>query len=294
MFKPLIDEDKIEVDPYNRLGFSDMVQRRIVLRETIEAFDLRSRHYYQQAKSNLKHWSNKSPQQLHRLKLLVVPKDWGETTQTLTREYGKTFAVLNMANAIFPGGGYIEGHAAQEENIFRRTDCHFSLTDEVVNPETGLYRVDVHHLISGTNGETLLDLNRPRVCIRGPEDIHAPGFGYAWLQDEDIFPFYELRSAAIDLRDGKHYDHAEMNKRICAQFDTLEKANVRHLVLGAFGCGAFGNPAKKVAEIYQKQIAIRQHKFDVIAFAILKVGYGEDNFADFFNAMEALSNGQLK
>ena len=42
-------------------------------------------------------------------------------THTLTKEYGVTFAALNMANAFSPGGGYAAGLVAQEENMFHRT-----------------------------------------------------------------------------------------------------------------------------------------------------------------------------
>ena len=45
-------------------------------------------------------------------------------TLELTRRYGTLFASLNMANAYGPGGGYTHGMVAQEENMFRRTDCH--------------------------------------------------------------------------------------------------------------------------------------------------------------------------
>ena len=56
--------------------------------------------------------------------------DWGDVALKYTKLYGEIFAVLNMANARVAGGGYIEGKSAQEENMFRRTDCHFSITTE--------------------------------------------------------------------------------------------------------------------------------------------------------------------
>ena len=40
------------------------------------------------------------------------------------------------------------------------------------------------------------------MCIRGAEERERSDLGYRWLEDEEVFPFFELRSAALDLRDG--------------------------------------------------------------------------------------------
>merc|ERR1712196_593583 len=158
-----------------------------------------------------------------------------------------------------PGGGYAEGMIAQEENMFRRTDCHFSIDRQRDLDSYLLYNAEHSALVDGCHGRVYLDKHHPRVCIRGPEDRNDPTLGYRWLQDDEIFPFLELRSAAVDLRITglKGFDPAEMAKRIAAQLDTLIDAGVRHVVLSAFGCGAFGNPAQRVARLYREQIEAR-------------------------------------
>ncbi len=268
-----------------RRGFfgAECARRRRVLRETIAAFEQADPpdYYHRLAKRNLKRWRGSRKETETGFKVDVVPGDWGDVTHTFTKRYGTPFAVLNMANAYVPGGAYVEGAAAQEENMFRRTDCHFRIGEDEYDEETDRYYPEMTRLISARDGRVYLDTQFPRVCIRGPEDRSREDLGYPWLPPSEVFSFYELRSAAQDLRAGSDFDPKETRKRISAQLDTLRDHQVRHVVLGAFGCGAFMNPAEKVAKIYREEIAARSRDFTVIAFAILRTGYGPDNFGPF-------------
>lgn len=208
----------------------------------------------------------------------------------LTKAHGRCFAVLNMANAEVPGGAYIEGAIAQEENMFRRTDCHFQIRADDYDAERDRYRPHMTRLLSARDGSVYLDVESPRVCIRGPEDRSLPGLGYAWLPDSDVFPFYELRAAAQDLRDGGAFDADDARRRIAAQFETLRRNGVRHAIWGAFGCGAFGNPAAAVAHLYREAIAARARDFEFIAFAIYSAGYGPDNYPPFVSELSEVVN----
>ena len=105
--------------------------------------------------------------------------------------------------------------------------------------------------------------------------------GYPWLHEAAIFPYYELRASAQDLRDGSEFDKSIARARITAQLDTLIKHGLRHAVLGAFGCGAFLNPAEVVARLYREEIQQRSRSFDVLAFAIYSAGYGRSNLEPF-------------
>lgn len=257
--------------------------RRAVLKETIDAFARASPHYYHQiASRNVVEWSRTAETSPQSARVLVLPQDWGDATAHVTQRYGVTFAVLNMANSYVPGGAYVNGAPAQEENMFRRTDCHFSIGTDVYDAETDRYRPSVTELLQAQHGRVFLDTKSPRVCIRGPELPREDNLGYRWLKDHEILPFYELRAAAVDLRDGIEFDSQEMQRRIAAQFVTLREAQVRHVVLSAFGCGAFGNPAEDVAAIYHDEIRRVRDDFSVIAFAIHHAGYGTpDNFSVF-------------
>jgi hypothetical protein len=265
-------------------GQPDLVRRRQVLRETLARFESLGRaHFRSLARANVARWQGAAPSSRPSgLDLRVLAGDWGVVAGRLTREWGEVFAVLNMANAHVPGGGYVEGMVAQEENLFRRTDCHYSVKDEHLAPGSrDRYSGEQVALLSGRDGRVYLDVSSPRVCIRGPEDRSRPDLGYAWLPDEAVFPFVELRAAAVDRRDGAPFNREEMAHRVCAQLDTLVAGGVRHVVLSAFGCGAFRNPASEVARLYRHALQARAGHFDCVAFAIFHAGYGPDNYTPF-------------
>jgi len=192
--------------------------------------------------------------------------DWGECTQILTKLHGREFAVLNFANAFVPGGGYVEGCSAQEENIFRRTDLHFSLDRSQTNSSGSQYTKQMSMLINaeGPKPRVYMDFanNKHNVVIRGPESD-----GYKFLSKNEIFPFVELRAAAWDLRGVYNVDISifiqDCRRRIRAQLLTLRDNRVRCVVLGAFGCGAFQNPPSVVAEIYVEEISLMRADLDV-------------------------------
>lgn len=186
-----------------------------------------------------------------------------------------------MANAYVPGGAYVEGAVAQEENIFRRSDCHFHISPDEYDRSVDRYRPEATALISADHGRVYLDTDRPRVCVRGPEDRSRADLGYDWLPDDEIFPFYELRAAAQDLRNGSAFDVDNARQRIAAQLDTVCDAGLGHVVLGASGCGAFRNPAYEVANIYREEIERRWTNLEVVAFAIFAAGYGPSNYEPF-------------
>jgi hypothetical protein len=258
-------------------------RRRAVLRETIAAFQSEDPpgRYHRLATTNLAHWRAERKAPETSCQVQVHAGDWGEVTRHMTARYGICFAVLNMANAHVPGGAYVEGAIAQEENMFRRTDCHFSINADDYDVTVDRYRPEMTRLLSAHDGVVYLDTDRPRICIRGPEDRASANLGYRWLPDEQVFPFFELRAAAQDLRDGSAFEPEAARRRIAAQLDTLRNHGLRHAVLSAFGCGAFRNPADQIAAIYRDEIAARAEHFDVIAFAIFAPGYGPDNYTPF-------------
>ena len=272
-------------------------RRVIILIDTLLKFKTNTVNYYGLAKNNMLRWCKYTkPRDPKGLEVIVEEMDWGEMALKCTKEYGSIFACLNMANQFYPGGGYTSGPSAQEENMFRRTNCHFSIDRHNMldaNEAKNYYKYKqlVIDLISAKDGDTYLDVNRPIICIKDKEtwkktdgntEKGTRNIGYNELSNGDKFLFYELRCAAVDMsKAGMQFNEAEMKKRIEAQFTTLISKNVRHVVFGAFGCGAFENPPEKVAKLYKECIMHYKDKFDVIAFPIYYAGNGASNYTVF-------------
>jgi hypothetical protein len=285
----LSEEDYI--DPCYAPTCPDMVRRRAVLRETLNRFSSVDPpdKFHLLAQTNLERWRDSREERPDSHQVYVVSGDWGEVTHAMTKEHGRCFAALNMANAFVPGGAYVEGAPAQEENMFRRTDCHFYVGPEEYDATSDRYYPHMTALLSAENGKVYLDSAHSRICIRGPEDRSHSHLGYAWMPDTEVFPFFELRAAAQDLRDGSAFSESNARQRIAAQLDTLVDHDVRHVVLGASGCGAFMNPAHRIARLYRDEIEQRQQSFSVIAFAIYQAGYGPDNLTPFQEVFDGQS-----
>jgi hypothetical protein len=125
-----------------------------------------------------------------------------------------------------------------------------------------------------------------RELNQSPEDRTRSDLGYAWLADDQVFLFFELRAASQDLRGGLQFDPEDARRRLAAQLDTLRGAAVRHAILGASGCGAFQNPTDQIANMYREEVETRRADFSVIAFAIYSSGYGPDNYQPFAEAFD--------
>ena len=57
------------------------------------------------------------------------------------------------------------------------------------------------------------------------------------------------------------------------------------VILGAFGCGAFKNPPKIVAEAYKELVEEFKYHFDTIEFAVYCPSYNDTNYRVFKNVI---------
>lgn len=253
------------------------------MENTLYLFHSLGEEMREHAFANMDRWS-KNHKRTQTCVVNVLQKDGLDAAYEAQKDYGIIFVLLNMANAVFPGGAYWAGCTAQEQDLMYRTDMAFTHRQPHVIMDTNntiVYSQPMTALIDAQEGHVYLS-QTPLVCAKASQETN-----YQLLDDEEIFPVLEMRSAAVNRNpklcpfDDVRADQ-EMRKRIKAQFETLKHNKQRHVVLSAFGCGAFQNDPTKIAKIYKEIIQEYRHHLDVVIFAIFYAGRGENNF-DIFN-----------
>lgn len=173
-------------------------------------------------------------------------------------------AILNMGSPLSPGGGFLNGANSQEESLCMRTTLYPSLKDE-------WYRIP-----------DLATIYTPNVLVFRNEEVE-------YLDKKDRFyvdcitaamirtPEYEMDDDGIATYANKKDRELAQNKMRAVMRVAVVKKTKR-LVLGAWGCGAHGNPVGEIARLWKAVLLPRHDKskgakerweqLDEIVFAI--------------------------
>jgi uncharacterized protein (TIGR02452 family) len=182
-----------------------------------------------------------------------------ETTLSAHRRHqakGHNVVSLNFAAAVQPGGGFLTGARAQEEYLCRSSALYLTIKDSpmyayhrreghnrysdamIYSPEVPVFRDDEHRLL--------------------PEPYHASFITSAaplakYLHPEETAQLPEL-----------------LRTRIVKILTVAQVHGHDSLVLGAWGCGAFGNDGGQVAALF-KWVLAEDFKgaFKEVTFAIV-------------------------
>ena len=188
-------------------------------------------------------------------------------------------AVLNMASARHPGGGYRNGAGAQEEYLFRTTSYMYALEDVdrmaserrwkyPIPPRGGIYSPDVTVLRgSEADGFPLLAAPYTRVAMLAVAAIARP-------------PTVQKRGKTILAPSAAN----ETRERIRAMLLLAHENGHDALVLSAFGCGAYRNPPEDIAVLFRAVLVDEfPGVFADVTFAIFDDhnARGEGNVAPF-------------
>jgi uncharacterized protein (TIGR02452 family) len=159
---------------------------------------------------------------------------------------------LNFANGIHPGGGFLHGARAQEEVLCRSSALYMTL-----------------------EGDPMYEAHRKRPLPDSSNwAIYSPNVPIFRLDDgtelDQIWHLSFLTCAApYAPAIGKEDSAKLLQERIHRVLEIMEAYEYDTLILGAWGCGAFGNDAYQTAK-YFKQMLENDYKgvFSNVIFAI--------------------------
>ncbi|KAL8994200.1 MAG: hypothetical protein Q9188_007135 [Gyalolechia gomerana] len=209
------------------------------------------------------------------------------TTSTVTGSPQPPVLVLNMANAEHGGGGWLKGAMAQEEALCYRSSLSFTLKRRfypmpdravIYSPTVVILRESL------AKGHRLLDLTHPEklpvVSVVSVAAVRDPSVERRLDDGEEIY------------RNGDERD--VMRSKIRMTLRVAAAKGHRKLVLGALGCGAFGNPKSEVARLWKDVLTEAEFSggwWEHIIFAVLEEGGGKDsngNYEVFRRALDGL------
>ncbi len=192
----------------------------------------------------------------------------------LSMDLGKV-AVLNFANGEEPCGGARQGTNTQEEYLCRNTNLYHCLTrPQLLEPFYG------YHRARGQSSDRVIYTQGITVFKDG-----APVPDY--LPHRKWYEIDVLTCAAPSMEETPHLgDGAReilFRSRIRNICEAARDNDVQVLILGAFGCGAFGNPPLVVAQAFHKVLMEEgcRRYFRRVIFAILKTEETDPNDAAF-------------
>ena len=159
---------------------------------------------------------------------------------------GSNVAILNMASASRPGGGFLDGANSQEEYLCARTTLYPALWDS-------FYRLpDVSAIWS------------PDVLVfRDPDgqDLAKRDRCFVDVISSSMLRFADARADGCTCGVSYCDKHRELVlRKMKAVMRIAQLKGVRQLVLGAWGAGAYGNPVREVAKLWRKVIAGAQRQ----------------------------------
>lgn len=198
----------------------------------------------------------------------VIEKDCLDVATGMIAE-GYNPAVLNMASRRNPGGGVTTGAGAQEESLFRRTNLFRSLYQFA--PYASQYGLE--------KSDRQYPMNRDYGGIYTPDTTlfrESENEGYRLMENPVQISFISVAGLNRPyLINGDKAVIPHLVYTIKNKIRTILTIGIEHkhdsLVLGALGCGAFGNPPGHIAYLFHEVLNEPEFKnrFRRIVFAII-------------------------
>ncbi|BBF41766.1 hypothetical protein lbkm_0446 [Lachnospiraceae bacterium KM106-2] len=193
--------------------------------------------------------------------------------------------VMNFANAVTPGGGFLHGANAQEESLCRNSTLYKSI-GSVQAKEMYDYNREIQSPIDSD-----YMILSPEVCVF--RDSRAQLLDHPYMTAVLTIPAPNLNGRAKGLDRDEIRD--VMLHKIKTFLYVAARYGYRKLVLGAWGCGAFGHDARTVAGYFSTLLIKEKYWqfFDEIVFAVYDHSdeqYNYQSFAEVFQDYKYLGD----
>ena len=187
-----------------------------------------------------------------------------EDSFSVARKFGGNCLVMNFASARYPGGGFLNGANAQEETLCRESTLYSSLGSDKA---AEMYDYNNRHRNPCKYNAMILS---PNVCVF--RDIKDEFLAEPLLTSVVTVPALNKNGGAKNIPQNIVDD--VMKFRLRNMFVTAVHYGYKNLVLGAWGCGAFGHDPETVADYFYSMLIDEAFGsyFDKIIFAILDRG----------------------
>ena len=162
-------------------------------------------------------------------------------------------AVLNFASYNNPGGNFINGSKAQEECL-----CHESYLYNVLKGRIGYYKINHKNK------------NRSLYTDRA---LYSPNVRFT-KECKDVFCDVITCAAPNKTAAQKYYNVSDeenskvLKERIEFVLKIAQDNGVDNLILGAYGCGVFGQDPLEVAKIFKEFLLGKYKCFNKVIFVI--------------------------
>lgn len=210
----------------------------------------------------------------------VINGDTVETGRKFACNSDKTTAILNFADALTPGGLVWSGASTQEEHICRCSNLYASLTTSQAND--GYYKINSMSL-SGVYADSII-YSTDVLFFRSGKDYRFLDVPYT--MDVITCPAPSARLSAKNAQ-------SIIFNRVDEIIKSAVVNNVDNLILGAWGCGAFGQNPEIVANAFRKSLK-KYPAFDNVIFAIrsCRADYATKTTDNYSVFKEVLSAGE--
>lgn len=154
----------------------------------------------------------------------------------------KNIIALNFANAMFAGGGYILGGDAQEESL-----CRASMLYYTIRTQKKYYRANRFHILPDYTDNMIYSRNVPIIRDDSGKLLDNPS-----KCDFITCPAVNRTFAKFIFTDKKINDKMTVRINKIISLAVSNKPDV--IILGAFGCGVFGNKRETVFRIFENAV----------------------------------------